>query len=231
VFEGNELTNIRIRYDHQWGERVLYPIGLLTMVFGATAMILVSQKDKIDQDVLVPCVAAGMLISLFVIDRLAKRVLKMLGLKRDRAADVRLVSTALGFTYQDALTEREVDHYASLALFRSGAESGVTRKLTNVMQGSASGVDILLADFEIEISSSRMRSSALSGMRSAESHDRYMALMPGQPTVCVFSAVDVVPPLPDFFLDPDRPHPGHGRRDRLWGAYSSLERSETVRMV
>ncbi|MEO1999880.1 MAG: hypothetical protein ABGZ17_31945 [Planctomycetaceae bacterium] len=197
------MTHSRIRYDRQWGQ-VFYGIGLSASVFGASFKILVSQKDQIDHDVLVPCVAGGTLISLVVIDRLVKRVLKMLDLQRDRAAAVRSLSTALGVTYREALTEREIDRYASLALFRAGAkESGVTRKLTNILQGSVSGVDILVADFEIEMASSRGRNRALSGLRSAESHDRYMALMPGQPTVCVFSAMGAAPPLPDFFLDPE----------------------------
>ena len=165
--KANGMEESRIKYDRRFGE-LFYSLILLAVVGGATAVVLVSLKDKLKDDEFALYGALGFLAGLCVVNFIFKSVIRALGLNRDRGAVVMGVAGKMDFSYDERLRGSEVADFASLPLFQPlPGESGVTRKITNVMTGTRAGVKMMIADYEIGHSkpaSKRLALSRLGGL-------------------------------------------------------------------
>ena len=204
-----------IEHDRQW------PILIIVSVPVAVVMLLVFDfflssdsllsgllKDKVNEHWMKIIHLFAGLLAMFVVGCVMLGVLMLvllwMGVRSDRAVDIKSAAMALGWTYQEKFTEAELHRYSNLPLFRpSPGELGITRKLSNVMHGTHSDVPILVADYRIQLARNYRSHRMFSGLSSAESHDQKMTHRMRPVTVIIFSAAEVVPPLPDFFLDPE----------------------------
>ena len=197
------MTQSRVKHEGDLG-KLLYCVTLFAVAGGLTYVCVWRPwKDKVGDDTHSLYCALFFLGSLCVISFLHKLVMNLLGLRRDRNFIISKVAETMGFNYAEKLSGSQVNRFDSLPLFQTiPGESGVTRKVTNVITGTRAGLSMMVADYAIDNAKGVPRPS-LTRLGSASSHDQHMALMPGYPTIVIFPSGEGVKGPPDFFLDPE----------------------------
>lgn len=210
IQDENLMPATRIEHDRQWLLLIIVSVPVavvMVMVFdfflSSDSLLSGLLKDKVNEHWMNIIHSFAGLLAMIVVGCVMLWLLWM-GVRSDRAVDIRWATEALGLTYQGKLTDAEFNRYANLPLFRPiPGESGVIRELSHVIRGTHSDVPILVADYRIKLTAKYEAPGMFARISSAKSHDQYMAHSVGSVTVIIFSAAEVVPPLPDFFLDPE----------------------------
>jgi hypothetical protein len=210
IQDENLMPANRIEHDRQWLLLIIVSVPVAVMMGMVFDFFLSSEsllsgllKDKVTEHWMNIIHSFAALLAMIVVGCVMLGLIWM-GVGSDRATDIRWAAEALGLTYQGKLTDAEFDRYANLPLFRPiPGESGVIRELSHVLRGTHADVPILAADYRIKITDEYKEPGMFARISSAKSHDQYMAHRVGSVTVIIFSAAEVVPPLPDFFLNPE----------------------------
>ena len=147
----NEMPPSRIKHEGNLG-KLLYALTLFAVSGGLTYVCVWRPwKDKVGDDTHSLYCALFFLGSLCVIDFLRKLVMKLLRLQRDRNSTISIVAETMNFNYVEKLSGSQVKRFDSLPLFQViPGESGVTRKVTNVITGTRAGLSMVVADYAID---------------------------------------------------------------------------------